>query len=194
MFNVQHEGSNWGVPIETSAGIAGGHSDPVWQLKWIIKGVERTESLVSVSTDGRVLEWSLKKGLVLSTLMQLKKSGAGEGWISNCAAGMCLDFHPLDSSIYVTGTEDGNIHRCSVSYNEQYLETYVGHEGPVYRTKFSPRWPSLFLSCSSDWSMNLYHLKVKAPLLTMRATGENFAINDISWCPDNATVSPDSSD
>jgi hypothetical protein len=44
-------------------------------LKWIIKGVERLETLVSISTDGRVLEWNLKKGLVVSNLMQLKKSG-----------------------------------------------------------------------------------------------------------------------
>lgn len=45
------------------------------QLKWIIKGAERLETLVSISTDGRVLEWNLKKGLVVSSLMQLKKSG-----------------------------------------------------------------------------------------------------------------------
>lgn len=45
------------------------------QLKWIIKGVERLETLVSISTDGRVLEWNLKKGLVMSSLMQLKKTG-----------------------------------------------------------------------------------------------------------------------
>lgn len=30
---------------------------------------------VSISTDGRVLEWNLKKGLVMSKLMDLKKSG-----------------------------------------------------------------------------------------------------------------------
>jgi hypothetical protein len=25
-------------------------------------------------------------------------------------------------------------------------------------------------------------------MLTMRGTGDNFPINDISWCPDNSTV------
>jgi hypothetical protein len=30
---------------------------------------------VSIATDGRVLEWNLKKGLIVSSLMQLKKSG-----------------------------------------------------------------------------------------------------------------------
>jgi len=50
------------------------------QLKWIIKGAERLETLVSISTDGRVLEWNLKKGLVVSMLMQLKKSGTVCMW------------------------------------------------------------------------------------------------------------------
>ena len=75
IYDVKREGANWGVPIESSAGMPGSHMDPVWQVKWIIKGVERLETLVSISTDGRVLEWNLKKGLVMSTLMQLKKSG-----------------------------------------------------------------------------------------------------------------------
>jgi WD40 repeat protein len=89
----------------------------------------------------------------------------------------------------VTGTEDGNLFRCSVSYNEQYLETYQNHEGPVYRIKFSNRWPNVFLSCSADWSLNLYHLGLKQSLLGIRATAENFPVNDFCWCPDNATVS-----
>jgi hypothetical protein len=75
IYDVKREGSNWGVPMETSAGMSGGHLYPVWQVKWIVKGVERLETLVTISTDGRVLEWNLKKGLVVSTLMQLKKSG-----------------------------------------------------------------------------------------------------------------------
>ena len=53
-------------------------------LKWIIKGVERLETLVSISTDGRVLEWNLKKGLVVSNLMQLKKSGTVSGGVVEC--------------------------------------------------------------------------------------------------------------
>ena len=189
IYDVKREGSSWGVPIESSAGMEGSHLEPVWQLKWIVKGAERLETLVSISTDGRILEWNMKKGLVMSKLMQLKKSGTGEGWISNSSAGLCFDFHPTDASTYVTGTEDGSVFRCSVSYNEQYLETYQGHEGPTYRLRFSNRWPNVFLSCSADWSMNLYHLNVKSSLLSIRATAENYAVNDLCWCPDNATVS-----
>jgi WD40 repeat protein len=188
IYDVKREGASWSVPVESSAGMPDSHLDPVWNLKWIVRGVERLETLVSISTDGRVLEWNLKKGLVMSKLMDLKKSGTGDGWISNAAAGLSFDFHPEDATTYVTGTEDGNIHRCSVSYNEQYLETYSPHAGPVYRLRFSPRWSNVFMSCSADWTMNLYHLNHKVPLLSMRGSGETHPINDFAWCVDNATV------
>ncbi len=32
-----------------------------------------------------------------------------------------------DSKIYLAGTEEGHIHKCSYSYNEQFLETYKAH-------------------------------------------------------------------
>lgn len=40
------------------------------------KGQDSGEILVSISTDGNVLQWSLKKGLLVSLLMQLKRGGA----------------------------------------------------------------------------------------------------------------------
>ncbi len=50
------------------------HHDPVWDLKWVDRGAERGESLVSVSTDGRILMWDIKKGLeVRSELMRLRR-------------------------------------------------------------------------------------------------------------------------
>jgi dynein intermediate chain 4, axonemal len=46
------------------------------QVKWLAKGQDRLETLISISTDGNVLQWSLKKGLLVSLLMQLKRGGA----------------------------------------------------------------------------------------------------------------------
>jgi dynein intermediate chain 4, axonemal len=30
VYDVRREGANWQIPVETSAGMAGGHTDPVW--------------------------------------------------------------------------------------------------------------------------------------------------------------------
>lgn len=44
----------------------GKHSSPVWQLKWIERdkgsGEEKGEVLISTSADGRVTQWSIRKG------------------------------------------------------------------------------------------------------------------------------------
>ena len=45
---------------------SGKHTGPVWQLKWIEKDrgsdEQRAEVLVSISQDGRVTQWSIRKG------------------------------------------------------------------------------------------------------------------------------------
>ena len=46
--------------------------------------------------------------------------------ISQFAPTTAFDFHPADGNTYLVGTEEGAIHRCSCSYNEQTLDTYLG--------------------------------------------------------------------
>ena len=76
VYDVRRE-VDWAKPMESSIGMPGSHSDPVWQLRWLSKGHDRKETLISISTDGNVLQWSLKKGLLVSILMELKR---GRRW------------------------------------------------------------------------------------------------------------------
>lgn len=79
-------------------------------------------SLFCCSTD-------LMKLKRLPTRMQgsKNKEKKGEAFISRHAGGFCVDFQKRDTNIYLAGTEEGHIHKCSCSYNEQYLESYNGH-------------------------------------------------------------------
>ncbi|CAM9993072.1 unnamed protein product [Choristocarpus tenellus] len=158
------------------------------QVKWVNKGAERGETLVSISTDGRVVEWSMKKGLSFSLLMVLKRIGNTEGVISRQASGLSFDFPLGDSATYFAGTEDGLIHKCSVSYNEQYLESYVGHTGPVYRIRCSPFWDRFFLSCSADWTVRLWEQRQATPIHTLRSVDLSDVVNDVAWSPTCSTV------
>ncbi|CAM9524581.1 unnamed protein product [Discosporangium mesarthrocarpum] len=175
-------------PVAESSTSPGKHTDPVWQVKWVNKGTERGETLVSISTDGRLVEWSMKKGLSFSPLMVLKRIGNTEGVISRQASGLSFDFPSGDSATYFAGTEDGLIHKCSVSYNEQYLETYSGHFGPVYRIRCSPFWDRLFLSCSADWTVRLWEQRQTTPLHTLRSVDLSDVVNDVAWSPTCSTV------
>jgi WD40 repeat protein len=51
----------------------GAHTEAVWQVKWVTKP-DTGEVLVSISTDGRITEWSTKKGLTPTPLMTLKRA------------------------------------------------------------------------------------------------------------------------
>lgn len=187
-------------PIIDNQESQGKHLCPVWQIQWIEKergsGEERAEVLISISTDGRVTQWSIRKGFESYDIMRLKKlptrmagkarEKKGEAFISRHAGGLCFDFHSRDSNVYLAGTEEGYIHKCSCSYNEQYLETYSGHTAPVYRIKWSPFVPDIFLSCSADWSIRLWHQDRTTPILTFHSTTK--MVHDLSWSPRSSTV------
>lgn len=54
-------------PVADSKLLTGKHLDVVWQVKWVPRSSsgasDKGETLVSISSDGRVVEWSMKKGL-----------------------------------------------------------------------------------------------------------------------------------
>jgi len=69
IFNVK---SNDKHPIADSKDIEGKHTDIIWEIQWVDREA-KGESLVSISGDGRVIEWSMKKGLEFIELTQLKR-------------------------------------------------------------------------------------------------------------------------
>ncbi len=166
------------------------HLSPVWNLKWTERdranstGDENEmEVLMSISSDGRITQWLIRKGFESSDYLKLKrvmvKEGSSnakgdkdksEGLISRNTGGLCFDIWDQDKSIYLCGTEEGNIHRCSTSYNEQYLDTYQGHTGPVYKLAWSPFLKNCFLSGSSDWTIRLWKANRTHPCLTFNSS------------------------
>mmetsp|Transcript_53630 Transcript_53630/g.88957 ORF Transcript_53630/g.88957 Transcript_53630/m.88957 type:complete len:245 (+) Transcript_53630:733-1467(+) len=91
------------------------------------------------------------------------------------------------SNKYYVGTEDGIIHECSISYNEQVLRTYYGHTGAIYRVQCSPFDENKFLSCSADWTVNIWSQNKSTPLLTLESS-TNDAVIDCCWSPFDSCV------
>ncbi|XP_065673190.1 dynein axonemal intermediate chain 4-like [Hydra vulgaris] len=194
VYNIRSEEDRVVVDSRDSAGK---HGAPVWQLKWILKDRGTTEDkgevLVSSSADGRVSQWSIRKGLEYIDLMRLKRTHAieqsskkknekkSDALISRLAAGMCFDFHPSEGNTYLVGTEEGLIHRCSCSYNEQFLETYKDHKGTLYSLQWSPFDEDVFMSCSSDWTIRLWTLEKTESILTLQSSSK--AVIEIDWSP-----------
>lgn len=77
------------------------------------------------------------------------------GQRSRSKTGMCfmLSCFFCSSFRYLAGTEEGHIHKCSCSYNEQYLENYHGHtvRKIFYLTVSLEIWKGWCFICSLLW-------------------------------------------
>uniref|UniRef100_A0A3B5LH66 Dynein axonemal intermediate chain 4 n=1 Tax=Xiphophorus couchianus TaxID=32473 RepID=A0A3B5LH66_9TELE len=191
-------------PFISSRECAKRHLGPVWQLRWnqqelSFTGEEKVESLYSVGADGRICKWFvINCGLDCTDLMKLKKMNntlrkteqnkpekTAECVLSVLTPGLCFDFHPSDSNIYLTGTWEGNIHKCSCSNGHQFLETYRKHFCPVNCITWCPLHPDVFLSCSSDSTIQLWKQDCINPLLSFTS---NQPVAEVRWSPKHATV------
>ena len=207
IFDCQNDDN---VPIAESREIDEKHTDVIWEVRWVQKQ-SKGEVLVSVSGDGRVIEWSLKKGLEFNELMQLKRQATSVQKESNVmpagideerksgmtfinTGGLSIDFPVNQSANYFASTEDGTINRCSVSYSERSLDTYNGHTGPVYKVRCSPFWDTdcqIFITCSYDWTVRVWNHKEpigKQEKLVCRQQYLQEQVNDVEWSPNTSSV------
>ncbi|CAH8631218.1 unnamed protein product [Schistosoma bovis] len=189
------------LPVIDTTHASGRHLGPVRKLQWIFKESGLAENLqevlVSVSNDGRVTQWFIRKGFESADLMVLKQSYSNvltpmntsqrnEALISRTAFATSMTFNKRELNIYVVGTENGSIYKCSYSYNEQYLDTYIAHSASVYQIEWSPFVPEIFLSCSADMTIRLWHLDYQKPLITIQRNMTT--IPSISWSPHNSLI------
>uniref|UniRef100_A0A6U0KVF9 Dynein axonemal intermediate chain 4 n=2 Tax=Micromonas pusilla TaxID=38833 RepID=A0A6U0KVF9_MICPS len=187
--------------LESGHGTPGKHSDPVWKLCWTTHESDQEETITSISTDGRVARWSFKRGLKYHDLLRIKhtnkKSTATatsssklsthtDACISRHGSGTCLDFSSKNSSVYVVGTEDGMLYKCSCSHSEQYLQSYYGHSGPVHQVRWSPFASNIFISASADWTIKLWDDAKSFPEFTLQSGCHQ--VSDVCWSPINSTV------
>lgn len=205
IYNVRSSDPN---PIASSKDLEGKHTDIVWEIHWVQRE-NKGETLVSVSGDGRIIEWSMKKGLEFTELMQLKREtnsnqkdvyGGAEvekkaGMTFINTGGLSIDFPGgKESGIhYFTATEDCAIHKCSTSYSENYMQTYYGHTGPIYRIRCNPFWDSnlcpIFLTCSYDWTVRVWSEKENTEkLICHQIESLKHQVNDICWSPHTSSV------
>ncbi|KAG9391437.1 WD domain, G-beta repeat [Carpediemonas membranifera] len=170
------------------------HQDAVWAMAWIQASQAATASdlLLSVSSDGRVTQRSLKKSLSPDDIMLLKTTGsthnpimAGESPLAKVVAGLALGVTAHDRNVYLVGTDDGAVYRCSRTYNEQYLSTYYGHNGSVTSVAYSPFTAGVFLTSSTDGTVRVWEVEESEPILAIQ---HKDCVTAAAWCPFSATV------
>ncbi|KAM9800426.1 dynein axonemal intermediate chain 1-like [Syngnathus typhle] len=185
VYNLKNKGQD---PQYKSTINNGMHTDPVWQVRW---QNDKSLNFYSVSSDGRVVSWTLSKNeLVFTDAIRLALdytvSDGLEGIqdLTN-ASGTSFDFHPQIDDLFVVGTQEGKIHKCSKNYSSQYLKTYQAHNMAVDRVKWNPYHPKVFISCSSDWTVKLWDMDYSVPMFAFEL---NTPVGDVDWAPYSSTV------
>ena len=131
-----------------------------------------------------------QKDVFQSANAEEKDKKAGMTFIQT--GGMSIDFPKSENGqIYFAATEDCSVHQCSVSYPDQYMANYYGHQGPVYRVRCNPFWDTqknpIFLTCSYDWTVRVWDATdmSKELLICQQMTNDPLRdqVNDIVWSP-----------
>ncbi|KAM7006180.1 dynein, axonemal, intermediate chain 1, paralog 2 [Tautogolabrus adspersus] len=187
VYNLKEEGQE---PVYKSTAKTGKHTDPVWQVCWQNDDMDNNHNFYSVSSDGRVVSWTLiKNELVFTDIIRLSLSAGLEDKQSaqqaSTACGTSFDFHKQIDYLFLVGTEEGKIHKCSKTYSSQFLETYVAHSMAVDTVKWNHFHPNVFISCSSDWTVKIWDHTINTPMFTFDL---NAAVGDVAWAPYSSTV------
>eukprot|EP00747_Dinoflagellata_sp_TGD_P165115 gnl/TRDRNA2_/TRDRNA2_185975_c0_seq1.p1 gnl/TRDRNA2_/TRDRNA2_185975_c0~~gnl/TRDRNA2_/TRDRNA2_185975_c0_seq1.p1 ORF type:complete len:695 (+),score=179.37 gnl/TRDRNA2_/TRDRNA2_185975_c0_seq1:79-2085(+) len=180
-------------PIYQSTVRTNKHTDPVWEVRWNADESSGILNFFSISSDGRVSNWLLMKNKLESEeVMELKLiSGTGMGGeddetsLTGLAGGLCFDFNKQSEHLFLVGTEEGRIHKCSKAFSGQYLETYDGHSMAVYTVRWNPYHMKIFISASADWTVKMWDHTNRAPVMSFDLAQ---AIGDVAWAPFSSTV------
>ncbi|KAM8961714.1 dynein axonemal intermediate chain 1 [Pelodytes ibericus] len=178
-------------PNYMSSAKCGKHTDPVWQVKWQKDDMDKNLNFFSVSSDGRIVSWTLVKNELIHTdVIKLSVDGSmGNGpegiQLSTTGCGTSFDFHRQIDYLFLVGTEEGKIHKCSKAYSSQFLDTFDAHNMAVDSVRWNPFHPKVFITCSSDWTVKIWEHNVKTPMFVFDL---NSAVGDVAWAPYSSTV------
>ncbi|XP_015703779.1 dynein intermediate chain 1, axonemal isoform X1 [Coturnix japonica] len=178
-------------PSYMSRAKSGKHSDPVWQVKWQKDDMDNNLNFFSVSSDGRIVSWTLVKNeLVHTDVIKLSAerttTQGPEGLqLQTIGCGTSFDFHKTIDYLFLVGTEEGKIYKCSKCYSNQFLDVFEAHHMAVDSISWNPYHLKIFISCSSDWTVKIWDHTIKTPMFVYDL---NAAVGDVAWSPYSSTV------
>jgi len=190
VFNLKANSTGPEFMSNTASG--GKHNDPVWQVKWQPDNLDGLMNFCSISGDGHINNWVLVKNeLMCTNVVSLKNVSSISELddplaVHSLASGTSIAFHPDNSNMFLAGTEEGKIYKCSQSYRSRYLDIIDGHHMTVEGLTWSPFHKDVFMSCSQDWFLKIWdHNHPKQPLFVFELGA---AVGACGWANHSSTV------
>ncbi|XP_030048711.1 dynein axonemal intermediate chain 1 isoform X2 [Microcaecilia unicolor] len=144
-----------------SSSSAGKHTDPVWQNELVYTDI------IHMTVEGTTTD--------KPEALRLHVIGCGTSFA----------FHKQKDYLFLVGTEEGKIHKCSKAYSSHFLETFNAHNMTVDAVRWNPFHLKIFVSCSSDWTVKIWDHTMSTPVFTFDL---NAAVGDVAWAPYSSTV------
>ncbi|KAM7539800.1 hypothetical protein Aperf_G00000026405 [Anoplocephala perfoliata] len=185
-LNQEKEG-----PLYLSTAYSSKNTDPIWQVKWLRSDDQPNLLFYSISADGRVSSWSiLKDDITCYDILKMKSlednnEDLGALRVSSHESGTALAFHRWDNQIFLIATEEGMVHKCSRTDSSEYLSSFKAHSMAVYRLDWNYFHPDIFITCSADWTVKIWHQERKEPLFVFDLGAP---VGDVVWAPYSSTV------
>ena len=153
--------------IRASSPVATRHEDGVWSVGWAAGEPPGRRGLLrfqAASSDGSLVTWELTAAeeLTKREIRTLSKNplpgGQGTGFAAAAAAVSTTDAHPVQPSLLLVGTHEGEVLRYPLADMalERAPNAFSGHVAPVYSVQWSPLHPTAFLTASADWTIRLW--------------------------------------
>lgn len=168
----------------------GMHCEPVWQVRWDKNDIDDNLNFLSVSSDGLMYKWAIrKKKLFCSEFLNLKSIPVealnNVVSIKPIGSGTCFEINKQNDRLFIVGTEEGLVYKCSKGYQNEIIKIYEAHTMSVYSVRWNPFFSKYFMTCSSDWIIRIWDNNLSEPLMHFDLGSP---VNDVAWAPYSSTV------
>ncbi|KAM9337972.1 cytoplasmic dynein 2 intermediate chain 2 [Symphorus nematophorus] len=190
---------------------ADSHREPVYQVSWVPLQKKGEFGVLSASSGGRVLLWTVDSDqgrLVLSAAYALVRqqvphssSSSFKARGSSTVGVTSLALSPWDSDTFLVGSEGGLLLRCSfssqmpaavssegqsVTLRAPAVFSFRPRSGPVHSIHCSPFHRNLFVSAGTDGLAHVHSLLQAGPLLSLRVSDSY--VFQVQWSPTRPLV------
>ncbi|KAH6582055.1 hypothetical protein BASA61_008681 [Batrachochytrium salamandrivorans] len=173
-------------PVDTSP-IEKSHCDPVYNVSWVQSKSEfcnmQVPSFFSVSTDGQVMWWDIRKLSEPTETMIIDPERNGV-----IVGGTVLDFETTMPTKFMVGSENGSVFMCNKKAknpSEKITHIYPGHHGPIYALQRNPFFLKNFLTIG-DWKAQIWAEDVRSPIMSTKYSTQY--LTDGCWSPTRPSV------
>ncbi|XP_034946466.1 WD repeat-containing protein 78-like [Chelonus insularis] len=171
----------------------------IWQVQWWLDNGD--EYIYASSGNGKIFRCQVNDDAAVTEVMRISRiddckldikqknnytSRLLSTPVRNEPEAILLQRHPIFNNIYLVGSDEGYIYRCSTVYSNCCINSFLAHDGPICSLEYSPFHPRIFLTTGADWCIRIWADDIMTPLITLSTQMSH--VIAAAWSPKNSTI------